>query len=118
MFFIPEPPRVLGGDLIASIKPGRGDVLVQVSNRSGVKRLGQKVARHLEKAGYIIPVVEEGTGDTWDDSIIYYTRKKADLATEISGVIAGPDTITPAQYKLKSVGILLVIGKDLAGWQP
>ncbi len=116
--FIPEPPRVLGGDLIASIKPGRGDVLVQVSNRSGVKRLGQKVARHLEKAGYIIPVVEEGTGDTWDDSIIYYARKKADLATEISGVIAGPDTITPAQYKLKSVGILLVIGKDLAGWQP
>jgi hypothetical protein len=116
--FIPEPPRVLGGDLIASVKPGRGDVLVQVSNRSGVKRLGQKVARYLEKAGYIIPVVEEGTGGTWDDSIIYYTRKKADLATEISGVLAGPDTITPAQYKLKSVGILLVIGKDLAGWKP
>jgi hypothetical protein len=115
---IPEPPRVLGGDLIVSVKPGRGDVLVQVSNRSGVKRLGQKVARYLEKAGYIIPVVEEGTGETWDDSFIYYTRKKADQATEISGMIASPDTITPARYKLKSVGILLVIGKDLAGWRP
>ena len=116
--FIPQPPRILGADLIAAIKPGKGDVLIQVSNRSGIKRLGQKVARHLEKTGYVVPVVEEGTGDKWDDSIIYYTRKKADHATEIAGMLADPGAITPARYKLKSVDILLVIGKDLADWGP
>jgi hypothetical protein len=114
---IPKPPRVLGADLIANIKPGRGDVLVQISNRSGVKRLGEKMAKYLEKFGYVVPVVEEGSSDTWDNSIIYHIRKKADQATEISDIIASLDTFTPARYKLKGVSILLVIGKDLADWR-
>ena len=103
---------------MANIKPGRGDILIQVSNRSGIKRLGEKVAKKLEKASYAVPVVEEGSDDSWDNSIIYHTRKKADQADEISSIIASPNVITPARYKLKGVGVLLVLGKDMAGWRP
>ncbi|MDF1525988.1 MAG: LytR C-terminal domain-containing protein [bacterium] len=115
---IPVPPRVLGGDLIAVVKPGKGDVLVQISNRSGVKGLGEKVARHLEKAGYVIPVVEEGTGDSWTGSYIYYSKGNLTPATEIKLLFARPGTLTRTQYKLKGVGVLLVLGEDLAGWSP
>jgi hypothetical protein len=99
--FIPEPPRVLGGDLIANIPPGRGDVLIQISNRSGVKRLGQNTAKSLEKAGYVVPVVE-----------------RADEAAQVWEVLSPPVPAAPARHKLKGVSVLLVLGKDLAGWRP
>ncbi len=118
MASIPVPPRVLGADLIAAVKPGKGDVLVQISNRSGVKGLGEKVARHLEKAGYVIPVVEEGTGDSWTGSSIYYSKENLTPATDIKLLFARPDTLTRAPFKLKGVGVLLVLGEDLAGWSP
>ncbi len=116
--FIPEPPRVLGGDLIANIPPGRGDVLIQISNRSGVKRLGQNTAKRLEKAGYVVPVVEEGSGDTWENTIIYHTKKRADEAAQVWEALSPPVPATPARHKLKGVSVLLVLGKDLAGWRP
>jgi hypothetical protein len=116
--FIPEPPRVLGGDLIANIPPGRGDVLIQISNRSGVKRLGQNTAKSLEKAGYVVPVVEEGSGDTWENTIIYHTKKRADEAAQVWEVLSPPVPAAPARHKLKGVSVLLVLGKDLAGWRP
>jgi len=116
--FIPKPPRVLGGDLIANIPPGRGDVLIQISNRSGVKRLGQNTAKRLEKAGYVVPVVEEGSGDTWENTIIYHTKKRADEAAQVWEALSPPVPATPARHKLKGVSVLLVLGKDLAGWRP
>lgn len=116
--FIPKPPRVLGGDLLAAIKPGRGNVLVQVSNRTGVKRLGEKVARHLEKAGYVVPVVEEGSGDKWKHSYIYYSKNNFTPATEIKLFFARPNSLIRASSKMKGVDVLIVLGEDLADWSP
>lgn len=113
----PEPPRVLGGDLLATVKPGKGDVLVQISNRSGVRRLGERAARYLEKAGYVVPVVETGSGGRWDRSYIYYNPKSLTPATDIKLLFARPESFTRVPFALKGVDVLVVLGEDLADWQ-
>ncbi|UCF89422.1 MAG: LytR C-terminal domain-containing protein [bacterium] len=113
----PEPPRVIGGKLLGTVKPGKGDVLVQISNRSGDKNLGERAARYLEKAGYAVPVVETGSGEIWDRSYIYYSGKSLASATDIKLLFARPESLTRIPYALRGVDILVVLGDDLADWQ-
>jgi hypothetical protein len=115
--FIPEAPRVLGADMLAGINPGRGGVLIQISDRSGKRGLGERVARFLEKAGYVVPIVEAGTGDKWEKSYIYYSSKNRIPATDIKLIFAQPDSLIRAASKLKGIGVLVVLGEDLADWR-
>ncbi|UCG38290.1 MAG: LytR C-terminal domain-containing protein [bacterium] len=108
------PPRVPGADLLAGVRPGRGGVLIQISNRSGDGTLGEKVARILQRDGYVVPVVEQGSDRDWKSSYLFFRPAAVEQAARITELLR-PARVNMVSYQLEGVDLLLVIGRDRAG---